>query len=140
MRGWTRPRIVALIGYLLMLIVELIGGALLPDRFILIVAALLLLLTPVIIWRTGRRSVGTTISQAGITIRTGPGPRGRTHVTWAAASEVYVAGAWQAHSSVRTTANQEFPLPGLDRTRAAKLAAALRVFPSPATVPLDRAQ
>ena len=125
-RGWTRSRIAALIATLLISAVVLLEGLLLQDQVVLCLAIAGLILTLVSSWRVQRQAVTTTISIEGITIDRGAGARGRTHVAWADAREVYVAGSWQAHSSVRTTANQEVSLPGLDRARARKLAEALR--------------
>jgi hypothetical protein len=125
-RGWTRPGIVALIGWLVIDAVLLLTALLLHDRLLLAWVIAGLVLTLVSIWRGRRRTVSTTISREGITIDHGSGPQGRTHLAWADAREVYVAGAWQAHSSVRTSANKEVPLPGLDRAQALKLAEVLR--------------
>jgi len=125
-RGWTHPRIAALVGELILVGLVLLEAVLLHERQMLIWAAVLLALTPVVFWRMRHRVVTTTISREGITINQGSGQQGRTHLPWADASEVYVAGAWQAHSTVRTMANREVALPGLSRAHAAKLADALR--------------
>lgn len=125
-RGWTRPRMAALIATLLISAVVLLEGLLLHEQVVLGLAIVGLVLTLVSSWRMQRQAVTTTISTEGITIDRGAGPRGRTHVAWADAREVYVAGDWQAHSSVRTSASQEVSLPGLDRARARRLAEALR--------------
>lgn len=125
-RGWTRPRIAGLIGYLLITGLLVLEALLLHERPMLVWSAVLLVLALVSIWRRRGQAVTTTISQTGITIDQGGGQREKTQVAWEDASEVYVAGAWQAHSSVRTRTNREVSLPGVDRTRARKLADALR--------------
>ena len=113
LRGWTRPRVAAVIGSLTLAALGVLGGVLLDDRQILVLSLVLLLLIPVVIWRTRHRDVTTTIAQDGITTDYGTGQRGRTRTMWADAQEVYVAGAWQAHSTVLTTANQRGPSPRL---------------------------
>lgn len=70
-------------------------------------------------WRV--RTWSTSIAPDGITFGSG-----RVHLDWGDVREVYVAGAWQQHSTVRTTRNHELPLHGLDRPQAERLADLVR--------------
>jgi hypothetical protein len=125
-RGWTRARVAGLIGSLLLQALLLLSTILVGDRWLIIAAVALLLFTLVTGWRTYQRPVTLKISSEGITIDREVGTKGHTHLPWSDIAEVYVAGAWQAHSTARTTTHQEVALPGLDRDRAAQLAATLR--------------
>ncbi|MEW1960529.1 hypothetical protein [Kineococcus sp. NPDC059986] len=93
----------------------------LGDRSLLAVSLFCTVLQVAVVrpWRV--RTWSTSIAPDGITLEPG-----RLHLDWDDVREVYVAGAWQQHSTVRTTRNQEFPLPGLDRRRAARLADLVR--------------
>lgn len=126
LRVGTRAKIAALVGSLVLAALLLLGAVLVHDRQLMTVAIGLLVLAAVISWRTRRRQVTTTISHEGITINQGSGQRSRTHIAWNDVQEVYVAGAWQAHSRVRTATHRDVPLPGLGRGHATKLAEALR--------------
>lgn len=125
-RGWTRSRVLGATASVLLPSLVLLQSVLLRDTVLSVVAGVLVVVTAVSSLRVVPRPVTTTISSAGITVDRSGGPAGRLLVHWDEAVEVYVAGAWQAHSSVRTTGNQEFSLPGVDRVTAERLAKALR--------------
>lgn len=125
-RGWTRSRVLGATATVLLPGLVVLQSVLVQDAVLGVVAGALGVLSAVSCLRTVPRPVTTTISTTGVTVHRSSGPQGHLVVLWDEALEVYVAGAWQAHSTVRTTGNQEFPLPGVDRATAARLAEALR--------------